>query len=219
MKITEDILYVGVNDHDIDLFEGQYVVPNGMAYNSYVILDDQVAVMDTVDARFAGQWLDNVKQALGQRKPAYLVVQHMEPDHSAQRGALHGGLSRRRGGGLVQGLCHDEAVFRHRFCRPPSGGGRRRHAVPGQPHAALCHGAHGALAGGAHDLRRERKGALFGRRLWKIRGARRAGGLGLRGAALLHRHCGEIRRAGTGCAAASWGKPSFRPSAPCTGRC
>ena len=83
MKITEDILYVGVNDHDIDLFEGQYVVPNGMAYNSYVILDDQVAVMDTVDARFAGQWLDNVKQALGQRKPAYLVVQHMEPDHSA----------------------------------------------------------------------------------------------------------------------------------------
>ena len=83
MKITEDFLYVGVNDHDIDLFEGQYVVPNGMAYNSYVILDDQVAVMDTVDARFAGQWLDNVRQALGQRKPAYLVVQHMEPDHSA----------------------------------------------------------------------------------------------------------------------------------------
>ena len=83
MKITKDIVYVGVNDHDVDLFEGQYVVPNGMAYNSYVILDEKVAVMDTVDARFTHEWLDNLQEALAGRTPDYLVVQHMEPDHSA----------------------------------------------------------------------------------------------------------------------------------------
>ncbi len=83
MKITEDIRYIGVNDHDIDLFEGQYVVPNGMAYNSYAIIDEKIAIMDTVDASFTHQWLDNIQNALGNRKPDYLVVQHMEPDHSA----------------------------------------------------------------------------------------------------------------------------------------
>ena len=83
MKITETIKYVGVNDHAIDLFEGQYVVPNGMAYNSYCVIDEKIAVMDTVDARFTHEWLDNIENALGGRKPDYLVVQHMEPDHSA----------------------------------------------------------------------------------------------------------------------------------------
>ncbi|MBR5286271.1 MAG: flavin reductase [Clostridia bacterium] len=83
MKITNDIKYVGVNDHEVDLFEGQYVVPNGMAYNSYVILDDKIAVMDTVDARFGHEWLDNIQNVLAGKKPDYLVVQHMEPDHSA----------------------------------------------------------------------------------------------------------------------------------------
>lgn len=83
MKITNDILYVGVNDHEVDLFEGQYVVPNGMSYNSYLICDKKIAVMDTVDARFTHQWLDNVQNALNGRKPDYLIVQHMEPDHSA----------------------------------------------------------------------------------------------------------------------------------------
>lgn len=83
MKITNDILYVGVNDHDVDLFEGQYVVPNGMAYNSYVIMDEKIAVMDTVDARFTHEWLDNLEKALNGAKPDYLVVQHMEPDHAA----------------------------------------------------------------------------------------------------------------------------------------
>ena len=83
MKITNDILYVGVNDKEIDLFEGQYVVPNGMAYNSYLILDKKIAVMDTVDARFGDQWLGNLKTALAGKEPDYLVVQHMEPDHSA----------------------------------------------------------------------------------------------------------------------------------------
>ena len=83
MKIADGIFYVGVNDRKIDLFEGQYVVPEGMAYNSYVIIDDAVAVMDTVDAKFTHEWLDNVQKVLGRRKPDYLVVQHMEPDHSA----------------------------------------------------------------------------------------------------------------------------------------
>ena len=82
MKISENIKYVGVNDHEIDLFEGQYIVPNGMAYNSYVILDEKIAVMDTVDERFAAEWLKNIKEVLGGKKPDYLVVHHMEPDHS-----------------------------------------------------------------------------------------------------------------------------------------
>lgn len=83
MQITTDIKYIGVNDHDIDLFEGQYVVENGMAYNSYVIIDDKIAVMDTVDARFKDEWMQNLKTAAGGRTPDYLIVQHMEPDHSA----------------------------------------------------------------------------------------------------------------------------------------
>ncbi|MBQ7523568.1 MAG: flavin reductase [Oscillospiraceae bacterium] len=83
MKITKDILYIGVNDHKIDLFEGQYRVPNGMAYNSYVIADRKIAVMDTVDRNFTHEWLDNLQKALGGKSPDYLIVQHMEPDHSA----------------------------------------------------------------------------------------------------------------------------------------
>ena len=83
MFITNDIKYLGVNDHRVDLFEGQYVVPNGMAYNSYAIMDDKIAIMDTVDQHFTHEWLDNIQKTLGSRKPDYLVVQHMEPDHSA----------------------------------------------------------------------------------------------------------------------------------------
>ena len=83
MTITNDIKYIGVNDHQIDLFEGQYVVPHGMSYNSYMILDEKIAVMDSVDQRFTHEWLDNIQRELGGRKPDYLVVQHMEPDHSA----------------------------------------------------------------------------------------------------------------------------------------
>ena len=82
MKISNDILYVGVNDHEIDLFEGQYVVPNGMAYNSYLIVDEKVAVMDSVDRGFTAEWLDNIDKALDGKAPDYLIVQHMEPDHS-----------------------------------------------------------------------------------------------------------------------------------------
>ena len=83
MYITDDIIYAGVNDHQVDLFEGQYPVPNGMCYNSYVIRDEKIAVMDTVDQNFTHEWLDNIQKALDGRKPDYLIVQHMEPDHSA----------------------------------------------------------------------------------------------------------------------------------------
>ena len=83
MQITNDIKYIGVNDHDIDLFEGQYKVPNGMSYNSYAVIDEKIAIFDTVDARFNHQWLDNIENALGGKKPDYLIVSHMEPDHSA----------------------------------------------------------------------------------------------------------------------------------------
>lgn len=83
MKITNDVLYVGVDDHKVDLFEGQYDVPNGMAYNSYVIMDEKITIMDSVDANFKDEWLNNIKNAIKDKKPTYLVVLHMEPDHSA----------------------------------------------------------------------------------------------------------------------------------------
>ena len=83
MNITKDIKYIGVNDHNIDLFEGQYIVPNGMAYNSYAIIDEKIAIMDTVDANFTHEWMDNIQNVIGSRKPDYLIIQHMEPDHSA----------------------------------------------------------------------------------------------------------------------------------------
>ncbi len=83
MKITNDIRYIGVNDHKLDLFEGQYIVPNGMAYNSYAIIDEKIAIMDSVDADFTDEWLGNIEKALGKRTPDYLIVSHMEPDHSA----------------------------------------------------------------------------------------------------------------------------------------
>ena len=83
MFISENIKYIGVNDHEVDLFEGQFVVPNGMAYNSYVIIDDKIAVLDTVDKRFEAEWLNNLSVCLGERQPDFLIVQHMEPDHSA----------------------------------------------------------------------------------------------------------------------------------------
>lgn len=82
-KVTDSIIYVGANDHDVDLFEGQYVVPNGMAYNSYIIMDDKIAVMDTIDKKKTAEWLDNIEEAVAGKTPDYLIVQHMEPDHSA----------------------------------------------------------------------------------------------------------------------------------------
>ena len=82
MNVTKDIYYVGVNDHQVDLFEGQYDVPNGMAYNSYVIMDEKIAIMDSVDKDFASEWINNIKEILKGKSPAYIIIQHMEPDHS-----------------------------------------------------------------------------------------------------------------------------------------
>ncbi|MBQ7581546.1 MAG: MBL fold metallo-hydrolase, partial [Lachnospiraceae bacterium] len=82
-KLTNDICYIGVNDHQLDLFEGQYDVPNGMAYNSYAIVDEKIAIMDSVEVKFTKEWLANIAEILGSRQPDYLIVQHMEPDHSA----------------------------------------------------------------------------------------------------------------------------------------
>ena len=83
MYISQDIKYIGVNDHKVDLFEGQYRVPNGMSYNSYAILDEKIAIIDTVDINFTHEWLDNIQNVLGGKAPDYLIIQHMEPDHSA----------------------------------------------------------------------------------------------------------------------------------------
>ncbi len=88
MHITDDIRYLGVNDHQVDLFEGQYVVPNGMAYNSYAVVDGKIAIMDTVDSGFTAPWLENLRRELGERQPDYLIVQHMEPDHSGSVAAF-----------------------------------------------------------------------------------------------------------------------------------
>ena len=96
MEITKDIKYIGVNDHQVDLFEGQYVVPKGMAYNSYVIMDEKIAVMDTVDIHFTEEWLNNLKNVLGDRQPDYLIIQHMEPDHSANIEWPHAAAVRRK---------------------------------------------------------------------------------------------------------------------------
>ena len=85
MEITKDIRYIGVNDHDLDLFEGQYIVPNGMSYNSYVILDEKIAIFDTVDQKFGEEWLAKISEVLGKRQPDYLIIQHMEPDQMCIR--------------------------------------------------------------------------------------------------------------------------------------
>ena len=107
MKITDTIRYAGVNDHQIDLFEGQYKVPNGMSYNSYVILDDKIAVMDTVDANFTHEWLDNIQQILDGRTPDYLIVQHMEPECLDKRCKLPQSLSRHYGCFQYESIQHD----------------------------------------------------------------------------------------------------------------
>ena len=127
-NITEDIKYIGVNDREIDLFEGQYEVPNGMAYNSYVILDEKVAVMDTVDRHFTAEWLKNLESALAGRQPDYLIVQHMEPDHSAHRGIFRS-LSRRRDSRQRQDFHDDKKFLRRGFHQKFAFRQKRRHSL------------------------------------------------------------------------------------------
>ena len=128
-KISEAILGVGVDDTTIDLFESQYPVPTGVSYNSYVILDEKTAILDTVDNRATEPWLANLTEALAGRKPDYLVVSHMEPDHGANIARL---------AALCQGA--------------PRGGEGRREPEPGHPHPDLCACPHGALARGHGEL-------------------------------------------------------------------
>ena len=115
MKITEDVRYVGVNDRKIDLFEGQYTVPNGMAYNSYLLLDKQTAVFDSVDARFGNEWLENIKKAADGKEIDYLIVQHMEPDHSANILNFANAYPNATIVATAKAFYHDAAIFRHRF--------------------------------------------------------------------------------------------------------
>ena len=160
MEITKDILYVGVNDHLVDLFEGQYDVPNGMAYNSYLICDDKVAVMDSVDAHFTDEWITKIAAALGERTPDYLVVQHMEPDHSGSVAAFAQAYPGTTIVASAQAFNMMKAYFGTDYAD-------RRVVVKegdtlplGTPHAALCHRADGPLARGHHDLRRRRQGPV-----------------------------------------------------------
>ena len=127
MRISDDIKYVGVNDHDIDLFEGQYMVENGMAYNSYVILDEKIAVFDTVDANFGEEWLANVATVLNGRQPDYPAY---GTGSLGKRHAFRGKLPANAHRGKLQGIYHDEAIFRHGFFRQPAHRERGRHAFP-----------------------------------------------------------------------------------------
>ena len=142
MKITNDIRYVGVNDHQVDLFEGQYVVPNGMSYNSYVILDEKVAVMDTVDAHFTHEWLDNITSVLGDRHPDYLIIQHMEPDHAAN---IANFMDVYRDTTIVSS--YDGTVLRNRLPGSPDYCKRRRFFNSWQAYSGVCGSSDGTLAG------------------------------------------------------------------------
>ena len=152
MKVTDTIKYVGVNDHQVDLFEGQYKVPNGMSYNSYVILDEKIAVMDTVDANFTHQWLDNIQQVLENRKPDYLIVQHMEPDHAANIANFLKVYPDTTVVATAKAFNMIDNFFDLELRGTENRDGQRRHPVPGLSSADLCFRSHGALAGSYGNL-------------------------------------------------------------------
>ena len=147
MKITDTIKYVGVNDHRIDLFEGQYKVPSGMSYNSYVILDEKIAVMDTVDADFTHQWLDNIQQVLNGRKPDYLIVQHMEPDHAANVANFLKVYPDTTVVATAKAFNMIRNFFELDLEQPENRNGQRRHTFTWISSAYFCICADGTLAG------------------------------------------------------------------------
>ena len=161
MRITDTIKYVGVNDHKVDLFEGQYPVANGMAYNSYVILDEKIAVMDTVDANFTHEWLDNLERVLDGRKPDYLIVQHMEPDHAANVANF---LKVYPDTTVVANVKTFQMIYNF-FGLTLEGQKLEvtngRHVKPWKPSADLCICSDGTLAGSYGNLRQYRKSSLF----------------------------------------------------------
>ena len=143
MFISEDVKYVGVNDTTIDLFEGQYKVPDGISYNSYVILDEKTAVMDTVDINFSAIWLEKVKTELGDRKPDYLVVQHMEPDHSVSEI-----LSRYNGSRQRKDIHDDKGIFPRPYYNKHAYRKRGRYSDAWQSRSDFRIRSYGTLAGG-----------------------------------------------------------------------
>ena len=145
MFISEDVKYVGVNDTTIDLFEGQYKVPDGISYNSYVILDEKTAVMDTVDINFSAIWLEKVKTELGDRKPDYLVVQHMEPDHSASIAEF---LSRYNGSRQRKDIHDDKGIFPLPYHHKHAYRKRGRYSYAWQSRSDFHIRSYGTLAGG-----------------------------------------------------------------------
>ena len=150
MKITDKIVYIGVNDYEIDLFEGQYKVENGMAYNSYLILDEKTAVLDTVDKNFGDAWLTNLETQLGGRTPDYLVVHHMEPDHSANIDRFMTAYPAAKIVSSAKAFVMMQQFFGTDY--------KERQIVVGEGD-----GTHGALAGGNCKLRRNDQNALFRR--------------------------------------------------------
>ena len=162
-KVTESIFYVGANDHDLDLFEGQYIIPNGMAYNSYVIVDDKIVVFDTIDKSKTGEWLDNLAEVLGERTPDYLVVQHMEPDHSASINAFAEKYPKTAIVGNKKTFTMIEQFF------PELDSVEKVEVKDGETQADLRVCTDGSLAGSHDDLRVHRKDTLLGRCIREIR--------------------------------------------------
>lgn len=160
MEITKDIVYLGVNDHAVDLFESQYSVPNGMAYNSYLIMDDQTVVMDTVDAHFTDEWITKIAAALGDRAPDYLVVQHMEPDHAGSIDAFAQAYPTTKIVSSAKAFVMMQQFFGTDYADRRHRRQGRRHSAPGPSHPALRHRPHGPLAGSHHDLRRCRQSSV-----------------------------------------------------------
>lgn len=152
MHISNDIRYIGVNDHQIDLFEGQYIVPNGMAYNSYVIMDEKIAVLDTVDQHFGADWFANLEKELDGRQPDYLVVHHMEPDHSANIGSFAAKYPNAKIVASLPAFNMMKKYYETDFPRAEDGGQGRQHAGIGKAYPDFYRGGHGSLAGGADEL-------------------------------------------------------------------
>ena len=147
MEITKDIQYVGVNDHQVDLFEGQYVVENGMAYNSYMIMDEKIAVCDTVDAHFTEEWLGNINAVLDGKKPDYLIVHHMEPDHSASIEAFIKTFPETKIVSGAKAFAHDETILGSRLCGQSVGRQRRGYPCSWYTRTDFRDRTDGSLAG------------------------------------------------------------------------
>ena len=146
---SKAVFYIGVDDKTIDLFESQYPVPNGVSYNSYVIRDEKLAIMDTVDPAATEQWMENLMEVLGDRQPDYLIISHMEPDHAGSIGVLTSAYPEMTLVGSAKALAMLPNFFQQAPTNPTIAG---RHPLAGRTHPAFCHGTYGTLAGGHGQL-------------------------------------------------------------------